>query len=53
MKGSHTARSSALMFENQQELESYQQSDYEVIASHFRAAGIKVKSNINLKGTNN
>jgi len=49
----HSAQLGADVPKNQQELESYQTSDYEVIASHFRAAGIKVKSNINLKGNNN
>ena len=49
----HSAQLGADVPKTQQELESYQLSDFEVIASHFRAAGITVRDNTNMKGTNN
>jgi hypothetical protein len=49
----HSAQLGADVPKNQQELESYQLSDFEVIASHFRAAGITVKDITNVSKQNN
>ncbi len=43
----HSAQLGADVPSDQRELESYQQTDFECIARHFKAAGIEVEDNTN------